>query len=378
MTHKTSIHIIIFLSIILICFGAGVYGMFHLNQLKETANSDICEWIPDDCIGVFESDNMDFFTNELLRVQYASQLDTLRNMGFIKIILSDLVSFNFTKSHSFVGNLNHLVVSFHTNKNPRDIVAYFKVGEETKSYFYDVITRRHGVSFMPKKEEYRGEKIYIYPVDENNYVSVFGGDGVVVASLQKRLVEKVIDAKKDKNSLGQDKLFRSLYQNKQENFMTLYGRGPSVPSLSYGKSHYWTNYDINMNRDVFYLSGSTYECVPEGDIPCVECLDDIKSQSGEGFLIVNGNEAVDSCISTAIVKENPNQFDKVLSGLSRDAQCIMAFDMEKVASSPEKFKPYLPPVLYDYPWMLRHFIMSVQFSVVDGQLFHIFIFTYKH
>ena len=376
MSTRVSTQIAFYLSVILFCFGVGLWGFFRLTQVDQNKSTDVYQWVPDDCIGVVESDNMDFFMNEFLHVEYNQQLDTLRNMGFIKTILTDLVSFNHNHSHGLKGNMNNLIISFHTKGDSRDVVAYFKVGKETRRYFDELLGNKYGVGYIPRKENYRGMDIYIYPIENDNYISVCCKNGVIAVSSQMRLIERVIDAKKDGSSLRKNANFNAMYQTKSENFLTLYGHTPSIPKVATEGEDYWSDYNVNMNSGAFYLSGSTYGDSTNSE-SFIDKLKDIPTYRSDSVLVVCGQEKVDSTISTSIIKPNPELFDKCISGLSRDASAIMVLDMEKCVQNPEEYKAYMPPLMSEYPWLFRSFILSVQLSVVDDKAYHIFIFTYK-
>lgn len=94
--------------------------------------------------------------------------------------------------------------------------------------------------------------------------------------------------------------------------------------------HSWSEYDIHLNSEVFYLSGQMKE-------EQADCLDrmlqavhtvPVVSES-DSLLVVSGRERVDSCISKVIASPSHTLFDECVSNLSRDASYIMVTDMEK-------------------------------------------------
>ena len=203
-------------------------------------------------------------------------------------------------------------------------------------------------------------------------------DGLVVGSYQKKLIEQVIDAVKDNNSLREDSVFTSIHHTQPASFITIYGRTPSVPFLRKESCHSWSEYDIHLNSEVFYLSGQMKE-------EQADCLDrmlqavhtvPVVSES-DSLLVVSGRERVDSCISKVIASPSHTLFAECVSNLSRDASYIMVADMEKVAAAPEQFASYLPPFFIRHADLFRSFILSIQFTEVNNRLSHIFVFTYK-
>ena len=378
MQIRSVIKLGVVLSVVLFCIGIAFYGFARLSMADKESRVDVFEFIPKDCAGILETDNIDNFMHVFSQAAYSSQLDTLHRAGLMNDILSDLSRYSSAAAHGLSYQMNHVVISFHRPHTAMDVVAYFRIGKEGKHQLIEAVKGKHGADFIPKKETYRGKKIEIYPLSSTKYLSVYTTDGLVVVSYQKKLIEQVIDAVKDNNSLREDSVFTSIHHTQPASFITIYGRTPSVPFLRKESCHSWSEYDIHLNSEVFYLSGQMKE-------EQADCLDrmlqavhtvPVVSES-DSLLVVSGRERVDSCISKVIASPSHTLFDECVSNLSRDASYIMVADMEKVAAAPEQFASYLPPFLIRHADIFRSFILSIQFTEVNNRLSHIFVFTYK-
>lgn len=378
MQIRSVIKLGVVLSVVLFCIGIAFYGFARLSMADKESRVDVFEFIPKDCAGILETDNIDNFMHVFSQAAYSSQLDTLHRAGLMNDILSDLSRYSSAAAHGLSYQMNHVVISFHRPHTAMDVVAYFRIGEEGKHQLIEAVKGKHGADFVPKKETYRGKKIEIYPLSSTRYLSVYTTDGLVVVSYQKKLIEQVIDAVKDNSSLREDSVFTSIHHPQPASFITIYGRTPSVPFLGKESCHSWSEYDIHLNSEVFYLSGQMKE-------EQADCLDrmlqavhtvPVVSES-DSLLVVSGRERVDSCISKVIASPSHTLFDECVSNLSRDASYIMVTDMEKVAAAPEQFASYLPPFLIRHADLFRSFILSIQFTEVNNRLSHIFVFTYK-
>lgn len=378
MQIRSVIKLGVVLSVVLFCIGIAFYGFARLSMADKENRVDIFEFVPKDCAGILETDNIDNFMHVFSQAAYSSQLDTLHRAGLMNDILSDLSRYSSAAAHGLSYQMNHVVISFHRPHTAMDVVAYFRIGKEGKHQLIEAVKGKHGADFIPKKETYRGKKIEIYPLSSTRYLSVYTTDGLVVVSYQKKLIEQVIDAVKDNNSLREDSVFTSIHHPQPASFITIYGRTPSVPFLGKESCHSWSEYDIHLNSEVFYLSGQMKE-------EQADCLDrmlqavhtvPVVSES-DSLLVVSGRERVDSCISKVIASPSHTLFDECVSNLSRDASYIMVTDMEKVAVAPEQFASYLPPFLIRHADLFRSFILSIQFTEVNNRLSHIFVFTYK-
>lgn len=378
MQIRSVIKLGVVLSVVLFCIGIAFYGFARLSMADKENRVDIFEFVPKDCAGILETDNIDNFMHVFSQAAYSSQLDTLHRAGLMNDILSDLSRYSSAAAHGLSYQMNHVVISFHRPHTAMDVVAYFRIGKEGKHQLIEAVKGKHGADFILKKETYRGKKIEIYPLSSTRYLSVYTTDGLVVVSYQKKLIEQVIDAVKDNNSLREDSVFTSIHHPQPASFITIYGRTPSVPFLGKESCHSWSEYDIHLNSEVFYLSGQMKE-------EQADCLDrmlqavhtvPVVSES-DSLLVVSGRERVDSCISKVIASPSHTLFDECVSNLSRDASYIMVTDMEKVAAAPEQFASYLPPFLIRHADLFRSFILSIQFTEVNNRLSHIFVFTYK-
>ena len=378
MQIRSVIKLGVVLSVVLFCIGIAFYGFARLSMADKENRVDIFEFVPKDCAGILETDNIDNFMHVFSQAAYSSQLDTLHRAGLMNDILSDLSRYSSAAAHGLSYQMNHVVISFHRPHTAMDVVAYFRIGKEGKHQLIEAVKGKHGADFIPKKETYRGKKIEIYPLSSTKYLSVYTTDGLVVASYQKKLIEQVIDAVKDNNSLREDSVFTSIHHTQPASFITIYGRTPSVPFLGKESCHSWSEYDIHLNSEVFYLSGQ----MKEEQADCLDCMLQavhtvpVVSES-DSLLVVSGRERVDSCISKVIASPSHTLFDECVSNLSRDASYIMVTDMEKVAAAPEQFASYLPPFLIRHADLFRSFILSIQFTEVNNRLSHIFVFTYK-
>lgn len=378
MQIRSVIKLGVVLSVVLFCIGIAFYGFARLSMADKENRVDIFEFVPKDCAGILETDNIDNFMHVFSQAAYSSQLDTLHRAGLMNDILSDLSRYSSAAAHGLSYQMNHVVISFHRPHTAMDVVAYFRIGKEGKHQLIEAVKGKHGADFVPKKETYRGKKIEIYPLSSTRYLSVYTTDGLVVVSYQKKLIEQVIDAVKDNNSLREDSVFTSIHHTQPASFITIYGRTPSVPFLGKESCHSWSEYDIHLNSEVFYLSGQMKEEQADCLNRMLQAVHTVPVVSeSDSLLVVSGRERVDSCISKVIASPSHTLFDECVSNLSRDASYIMVTDMEKVAAAPEQFASYLPPFLIRHADLFRSFILSIQFTEVNNCLSHIFVFTYK-
>jgi hypothetical protein len=90
MQIRSVIKLGVVLSVVLFCIGIAFYGFARLSMADKENRVDIFEFVPKDCAGILETDNIDNFMHVFSQAAYSSQLDTLHRAGLMNDILSDL------------------------------------------------------------------------------------------------------------------------------------------------------------------------------------------------------------------------------------------------------------------------------------------------
>lgn len=369
--------LIIIFSILLLVIGIGMYGLTRFSFIGDEDNRDMLSLVPSDCIGLLDTDNIDFLVQEFSETTYAEQFDTLQQCGLFSLVFENLSSYVDNNVHGLSNRIKRMLVSFHAPSSVHNMVIYFQIKESGKSFIEGFVRDRMD-SFVPKKESYRGEVITVYPITNNNFLSVYVKDEFCVISFQKHLIEDVIDAWEGEYSLANDMVFSKVYHSKTTNYMTLYGCTASIPLLAHKGNNSWSEYDVHLTSEVFYLSGEMFASGSfVKQIKEKAFQDTIISAKKDRSLIVSGQSKVDSCILQAIALPSHSLFDECISNLSQEATFMAIMDMDEVALNPSSYKPYLPNFIYRHINLFRSFILSVQLTQVGDGVSHIMVFTYK-
>lgn len=376
MKLRTIAKLAVIVSVVLFCIGVGFYSFAQLKMVDDDKDTDLLALVPADCLGVLETDNMEFLVNELSQVNYAAQLDTtLRRSSLLSVVFNNLAPYIKDGVHGLRNRMDRVMLSMHAPVSPDNIVVYFRTNR-TDNGFLKSVFQEADKSFVAKKEAYRGKTIEIYPLKDGNFVSVYSGSGFLAVSLQKRLIEEVIDAERDKNSLANDSSFASGYHPKKSNFITIYAHRGAMPLLEGGDGHCWSGFDLYFNSEVFYLSGSMNECD--------SCMSQISGRMEaiepvveDSLVILSGAERVDSCISAMLALPERNIFQECASNLSRDASFIMVADMDRLNADVRRFSPFMPHFFSRHAALFRSFILSLQITHVENRLSYLYIFTFK-
>jgi hypothetical protein len=360
----------------------GIYGLDRLAVANQNRERNLYEFVPGDCVGVMESDNVAFYMGLLPQMNYASKIEKLHDMELFGFIFGRLDEYATNKAHGLSSQMSRMFVSFHNPGTSRDQVVYFRTGFGEDKILVDMLKDNLKSDFRPKKEKYRGKTLTIYPLNDQDYLTTYSEDDVLVVSYQKRLVEQVIDAREDKHSLEQDEVFvRAQNSKKNRHYLTFYSRGTAVPYLS-SDSTSWSEYDLHFTSDVVYLSGDTYMADSVAVMKKLDALLPIVPTVKEDSVILSAQrDSVTEYITDAYNREEGAHthvlFNECVAGMSTDALFMLVADMQKVEQDSNRFRAFIPPFWVDNAERFDSFIYSSQLSIVNGRLSHIIMMAYK-
>ena len=370
------------ISILLLCLAMGYYAFLKMDMAKNSHHFDLYSLVPQDSEAILESNDINAFLDDYPLLNYSNELDNFHLQSDFHYILSQLNEYTTLNGHGLSNRMSHMVMSFHHPSTSTDQVIYLRLGRDDELMIKDLLQEYAPVNFLPKTIEYRGKEIEVFPLGSNEFLASYSGKGYLVMSHQVRLIEKVIDAQLDNTSLAQNSALKKISEKKKKNnFFTLYGRGASMPFLDLS-SDCWSEYDFHMNSDVVYLTGSTF--LSKGAPINMESIEQkIKQISPvqEDSLIISVDKDSTIQLTNQAYEWNENGskslFNECVANLSHEATFTLVTDMQRVIEYPEKYEAYLPSFILNNAFLFRPFILSAQLSTHNGQLSHMWVFTYK-
>lgn len=366
-------------SVLLFCMAVGYYAFMQLDMTDRNRDVNLFALIPEDCTTVLQSDDISACLDELSSLNYERELERFQFQGLLHLVIGGLNEYATESDHGLNHQMNRLLVSFHAPYTSRDQVIYFQAGAGDESLFVDMLREYMTSDFLPKEELYRGETIRVYPLNHEEYLSVYTHPGALVISYQKSLIEKVIDARLDGKSLDENEVFSRMLQKKRSHLLTLYACHPAMPVLQ-GDIPCWGEYDFHFNSDVFYLTGDIHLSGEENDeIPMQ--IKECQVEKGEELLLSSDRDSTQYYMEEAYVarlENNHSLFDECMANLSNEASFSLVADMDSFDTYKEVLSPYLPVFVRENAGLFSPFILSLQYSIVDNNLSQIWTFTYKH
>lgn len=382
MRMKTVVKLGTILSVLLFVLAVGYYAFMRLDMMDRNRDVNLFSLVPSSSVGVLESNNVHAFFDDYSMLNYSDELERIQFPGLFNFLIHGLNMYDGDNAHGLSYQMNQLVVSFHQPVTPRNQVVYLRLGMADEQLLSDMLREYVSGNFLPKEEEYRGKKILIYPLSHDEFLATYTEEGFVVLSYQKRLVEEVIDAQLDETALGYDTVFsRVLDKKKSKDFLTLYGRSSSIPSLNLD-SNTWSEYDFHLNSDVVYLTGDMYTSEKNAEKEnMVNSLNDMAVVKEEGLFVSAQKDSTSFYMDEAFDANdtgNRTLFNECVANLANEVDFSLVADMQKVEENPKHFESFLPSFMIENASLLRSFILSAQLSLSGERPSHIWVFTYKN
>ena len=382
MRMKTVVKLGTMLSVLLFVLAVGYYAFMRLDMMDRNRDVNLFSLVPSSSVGVLESNNVHAFFDDYSMLNYSDELEKMQFPGLFNFLIHGLNMYAGDNAHGLSYQMNQLVVSFHQPVTPHNQVVYLRLGMADEQLLSDMLREYVSGNFLPKEEEYRGKKILIYPLSHDEFLATYTEEGFVVLSYQKRLVEEVIDAQLDETALGYDTVFsRVLDKKKSKDFLTLYGRSSSIPSLDLD-SNTWSEYDFHLNSDVVYLTGDMYALEINAEKEnMIKSLNDMAVVKEEGLFVSAQKDSTSYYMAEAFDANdtgNRTLFNECVANLANEVDFSLVADMQKVEENPKRFESYLPSFMIENASLLRSFILSAQLSLNGERPSHIWVFTYKN
>lgn len=266
MKIRAVIRIAVVISVMLLCTGFGVYSFLRLHKVKGQQEFDLYSLVPQSAVAVVETDCMDELVADLNALKCSQAHTFLHISDLFTYLKKYLTSIAEEAPHGLSPQMNRMLLSFHTPDNALNQVFYCGLGSGDQELVEAFVRKYTSSRFPSKRFTYRGEEIHIYAMDDDRFLAAYVAPEFTVLSFQKRLIEQVIDARRDKKSLMQSGAFRAMRTDKRHHVeVRTYLRtrevalGNAEDSLrserDFGK---WMDFDIKLKEEAIYASGVSH------------------------------------------------------------------------------------------------------------------------
>lgn len=251
MNKKTISRTVILLAILLLFTAMGTFYYMKLELQGNNGRTDLFSLVPKECEAIIEVNNIHHLFQELSYTAFAEPYKELHISDLIRLLNESFNRFDEQKAHGLSGRMNHLLISFHSPESSADQVVYGHLGNEDKDFIHSLLNQQtENDTPFQREVEYNGEKIRIYPLNNQKFLACYFHEGFYAISFQKKLIEKVIDTYRRRMPSIQDDATFSLLstQKKPANSLYLYARSQPLSN--------WTEFNIRIHNESIYMTGN--------------------------------------------------------------------------------------------------------------------------
>ena len=267
MKLRPVIRIALVTCMVLLCAVSVLYSFGALGRAEERERFDLYELVPQDAVAVFDTDRMSDVVRTVDRMACSEDHHNLRVSALFAYVRKHLNTLLREVPHGLSREMNEVLISFHRPDTFWNQVMYCKLAPGDREMLKAFGQRLASSRYSPKKFYYKGHMLNIYPLSGGHFLSVWMTRDFLVLSFQKRLVEQVIEAYREKKALLQLPAFREIYQEEHTDIgAVLYlnmGKTEAelAPQPVSGRTRLegWIEFDMKLEPDAVYCSGVSYE-----------------------------------------------------------------------------------------------------------------------
>lgn len=261
------IKLAVVVSVVLLCTGFGMYSLFRLNATAHNRDFDLYQLVPQDAVAVLETDKMAEFISDINNLKCSKNNHFLYVSDIFVFLKKNLHTLQDSAPHGLSSQMNKMLLSFHEPDNPENQILYCSLGSGDYTMIESLIKKSCSDNFPQKEFEYKGEEIKIYPLSDGRFLATYITSDFLIVSFQKHLIEKVIDTRSSKLSLGNLSSFKQVHKHQNTNVEArIYVRMKAVEMgkkstnlLSKARLGSWSEFDLKLNHNAIYCSGISYD-----------------------------------------------------------------------------------------------------------------------
>lgn len=258
MSRKVKSRLTVALVFILCCVVIGAFLYAQLNLKEKNHKADLFTLVPTDAQAIVETNNINNLFQALEAAPYRQAYEELHFSALFNFLNHKIEELAEEKGHGLSVPMSNVLISFHAPGSSKDQVLYGHLGNGDQNLMDNILKELNTTGHTPKIIKYKGERITIYPLNNQEFLSCFFQDNCYAISYQKNLIEAVIDAYVSKESIRSDSLFSQIFQKKKsENTSRLYARTMPIAE--------WTQYDFQLQGDAIYLTGTCFQDEGKGN-----------------------------------------------------------------------------------------------------------------
>lgn len=248
MSRKTKSRIIILAVAVLCCAATIAFFYAQINLKEKSMKADLFTLVPHDAQAILETNNINALFESLDLCSFRKQYEELNFSELLTFLDRKVDDRAERKGHGLSVPMSNVLISFHAPGGSKDQVLYGHLGNGDLSLIDNILKELNTTGYAPKEVGYKGKKLVIYPLTNHSFLTCYFQRNCYAISFQKKLIEKVVDACRDKDGIKSDPSFAQVHKShKNDNGVRLYAYTAPLAE--------WTQYDMRIRNNSVYLNG---------------------------------------------------------------------------------------------------------------------------
>jgi hypothetical protein len=231
-----------------IMIGTFCYEKIALREQNRDIN--LFSLVPEESEAVLEIKDVHSFFSKLEGTAYYPHFMDAESSQLIRLLHRNIGLLSSQQTHGLSGRANRLLMSFHAPGTGRDQVVYGSLSPDDHHSLRLAFEQSGVMKDYAKEADYRGEKIWIVPLNNEEFISCYVRKNFFAISYEKHLLERVVDAYLDENkSVLKDPLFKQLTRSHSKSQHSTYLYMRARPFCA------WADFNLRLHDRVIYMIG---------------------------------------------------------------------------------------------------------------------------
>ena len=271
---RISLIAVIVIVAVCVCAGVAIHAVRHADEkLAGQRDFNLYTLVPRDATVVVETDCMGKLIQDIDRMPCSQDGHYLYVSDLFVLLKAYYYTLVERAPHGLSHQMNRMLLSFHEPDSPRSQVLYCNLGPGDLEMMQTFVGQFISNDRLPQSSRYQGVTLHEYPMADGGTLTAYYTSRFLVISLERSLVEAVVDAHRTHQSLMQWPNFQSMHPVRELGSQaTVFVRMKSVdmgqePAEEEGAHRHrrlppvgsWAEFSLRLSGEGIYCSGLSHE-----------------------------------------------------------------------------------------------------------------------
>lgn len=267
--HRFTLLVTLAVVLVCVCAGVAIHAVLHADETGAYQRDfNLYTLVPQSATVVVETDRMGDLIEDIDGMPcsrdghylYVSDLFVYLKQYYYTLVTD--------APHGLSKQMNKMLLSFHEPDSPASQVLYFSLGEGDLELVQSFVQRYSTSANPPERSSYHGAKLYTYPTSDGRELTTYHGSNFLAVSLQRALIEQVVDAHRTGRSLMKLPGFESMHEVREQGAQAMVYvrmRAVDMGQEKRGRRHRlpplgsWAAFNLMLAPEGIYCQGMSHE-----------------------------------------------------------------------------------------------------------------------